>query len=366
MHATNYTTKILKYIFNSPHPLSILFLLFVFSNSIFAQLRQNNALDAKNVYNYYLYHSNRSTDEEASWAVEGDPYFTPLIDGYRYNAYRDVMVNAENEIYQTDSITLGDYTFIKTSFYPRWKKQAQKGYLIKLDSTHFLRIRKKIHEGYNPLEPSQNKRKFDLVVHYYEHIEGQIKQVKKNSDAKRRTVIQLGYNQSQLSNYEMNTLSNRNSVYYALGQRLLWKENLSFRTSFFFAKNGGYTFYNLPLESGKKIVVYNTLGIDLLVEKHLRKWMVFGGVRSTYAVKREQRLASRRRSDIRFQDLYTRLNDEFSSILFATPVGVAYEFAEDIFFEMQLNFGINSVTKSTTALNPVRLNSLQIGFSYQL
>ena len=60
-------------------------------------------------------------------------------------------------------------------------------------------------------------------------------------------------------------------------------------------------------------------------------------VLSTYAVKREQRLASRRRSDIRFQDLYTRLNDEFSSILFATPVGVAYEFAEDIKNEMQLN-----------------------------
>ena len=81
-----------------------------------------------------------------------------------------------------------------------------------------------------------------MVVHYYEHIEGQIKQVKKNSDAKRRTVIQLGYNQSQLSNYEMNTLSNRNSVYYALGQRLLWKENLSFRTSFFLPKMVGIPF----------------------------------------------------------------------------------------------------------------------------
>ena len=356
----------MKHFFNTSHPQNLLFLLFIFSNYGYAQLRQNNALDAKNVYNYYLYHSNRSTDEAAGWAVEGDPYFTPLINGYRYNAYRDVMVNARNEIYQTDSITLGDYTFVKTHFYPRWKKQAQKGYLIKLDSTHFLRIKKKIHEGYNPLEPGQSKRKFDLVVHYYEQLDDKIKQVKKNRKAKSRIVLQLGYNQSKLSNYEMNALSNRNSVYYALGQRLLWKENLSFRTSLFFAKNGGYKFYDLPLERGKKIIVYNTLGIDLLAEKHLRKWMIFGGVRSTYAVKREQRLASRRRSDIRFQDVYTRLNNEFSGILFATPVGVAYEFAEDIFFEMQLNFGINAVTKSTTAPTAVRLNSLQIGFSYQL
>ena len=83
-------------------------------------------MDAKNVYNYYLYHSNRSTDEEASWAIEGDTYFTPLIGGYRYNAYRDVMVNAENEIYQTDSITLGDYTFIKTSFSRDGKNKHKK------------------------------------------------------------------------------------------------------------------------------------------------------------------------------------------------------------------------------------------------
>ena len=349
--------------------LSFLFIAFS-AGTCFSQLRQNNALDAKNVYNYYLYHSNRSNADEQAPKIIGDPYFTPLINGYRYNAYRDVIVNADNDIFQTDSIALGAYTFVKETYYSKWSKKPKKGYLIKLDSSHYLQVKKKITEGYNPKDLNQNRSKFELDIRYFKKIQGSIKQVNKNRDARTRYLLKLGFNHSQLSNYANGELSNRNSVYYAFGHRTKWKNNLGFRTLLFFAKNGGFNFYRITREKGKRIIIYNTLGLDLLLEKQVEKWIFFGGVRTTTALKREERLASRRRTDIedkRFRDIYTQLDDELRKVApLSLPLGVSYEFSHDLFFEVQLNMGILPIHQTTSQYQPLHLNTLQLGFMYQL
>lgn len=349
--------------------LSFLFIAFS-AGTCFSQLRQNNALDAKNVYNYYLYHSNRSNADEQAPKIIGDPYFTPLINGYRYNAYRDVIVNADNDIFQTDSIALGAYTFVKETYYSKWSKKPKRGYLIKLDSSHYLQVKKKITEGYNPKDLNQNRSKFELDIRYFKKIQGSIKQVNKNRDARTRYLLKLGFNHSQLSNYANGELSNRNSVYYAFGHRTKWKNNLGFRTLLFFAKNGGFNFYRITREKGKRIIIYNTLGLDFLLEKQFEKWIFFGGVRTTTALKREERLASRRRTDIedkRFRDIYTQLDDELRKVApLSLPLGVSYEFSHDLFFEVQLNMGILPIHQTTSQYQPLHLNTLQLGFMYQL
>ena len=349
--------------------LSFLFIAFS-AGTCFSQLRQNNALDAKNVYNYFLYHSNRSNTDEQAPKIIGDPYFTPLINGYRYNAYRDVIVNADNDIFQTDSIALGAYTFVKETYYSKWSKKPKRGYLIKLDSSHYLQVKKKITEGYNPKDLNQNRSKFELDIRYFKKIQGSIKQVNKNRDVRTRYLLKLGFNHSQLSNYANGELSNRNSVYYAFGHRTKWKNNLGFRTLLFFAKNGGFNFYRITREKGKRIIIYNTLGLDLLLEKQVEKWIFFGGVRTTTALKREERLASRRRTDIedkRFRDIYTQLDDELRKVApLSLPLGVSYEFSHDLFFEVQLNMGILPIHQTTSQYQPLHLNTLQLGFMYQL
>ena len=316
--------------------LSFLFIAFS-AGTCFSQLRQNNALDAKNVYNYYLYHSNRSNADEQAPKIIGDPYFTPLINGYRYNAYRDVIVNADNDIFQTDSIALGAYTFVKETYYSKWSKKPKRGYLIKLDSSHYLQVKKKITEGYNPKDLNQNRSKFELDIRYFKKIQGSIKQVNKNRDARTRYLLKLGFNHSQLSNYANGELSNRNSVYYAFGHRTKWKNNLGFRTLLFFAKNGGFNFYRITREKGKRIIIYNTLGLDLLLEKQVEKWIFFGGVRTTTALKREERLASRRRTDIedkRFRDIYTQLDDELRKVApLSLPLGCLMSFPMTYFLK---------------------------------
>lgn len=349
--------------------LSFLFIAFS-AGTCLSQIRQNNALDAKNVYNYYLYHSNRSNADEQAPKIIGDPYFTPLINGYRYNAYRDVIVNADDDIFQTDSIALGAYTFVNETYYSKWSKKPKRGYLIKLDSSHYLQVKKKITEGYNPKDLNQNRSKFELDIRYFKKIQGSIKQVNKNRDARTRYLLKLGFNHSQLSNYANGELSNRNSVYYAFGHRTKWKNNLGFRTLLFFAKNGGFNFYRITREKGKRIIIYNTLGLDLLLEKQVEKWIFFGGVRTTTALKREERLASRRRTDIedkRFRDIYTQLDDELRKVApLSLPLGVSYEFSHDLFFEVQLNMGILPIHQTTSQYQPLHLNTLQLGFMYQL
>ena len=173
-----------------------------------------------------------------------------------------------------------------------------------------------------------------------------------------------------MSNYANGELSNRNSVYYAFGHRTKWKNNLGFRTLLFFAKNGGFNFYRITREKGKRIIIYNTLGLDLLLEKQVEKWIFFGGVRTTTALKREERLASRRRTDIedkRFRDIYTQLDDELRKVApLSLPLGVSYEFSHDLFFEVQLNMGILPIHQTTSQYQPLHLNTLQLGFMYQL
>ena len=96
----------------------------------------------------------------------------------------------------------------------------------------------------------------------------------------------------------------------------------------------------------------------------------FGGVRTTTALKREERLASRRRTDIedkRFRDIYTQLDDELRKVApLSLPLGVSYEFSHDLFFEVQLNMGILPIHQTTSQYQPLHLNTLQLGFMYQL
>lgn len=332
----------------------------------FAQLRVNNPLDVQNVYNYYLYHSNND-DSPSKNSVEGNPYFTPLINGYRYNAFRDVIVNAENDILQLDNVELGEYLFVRKSFFPRWKKSPTSGYLIKLDEATFLRVRKKIHENYNPKQLNKSKAKFELIFEYYALIDGQIKQIKENKNDKNHLLLQVGFIHSQLNKYSNGELQNRNSVYYGLGQTMSFKKNYDLRATAFFAKNGGFNFYNDQNDSGKKIIVYNVLGVEMLILKKINRWQIFGGARSSLALKREQRLASRRKYGIRFQDVYSSLKDDLKEFLpLSFPVGFSYEFAEDLNLEIKYIKGISKVNKAQTNEKDVFLNALQIGFLYQL
>ena len=185
-------------------------------------------------------------------------------------------------------------------------------------------------------------------------MEGRIKQINRNRDARTRFFLKLGFNHSQLTNYANGELSNRNSVYYAFGHRTKWKKNLGFRSLIFFCEKWGIIFIAFKGE-GKRIIVYNTLGLDLLLEKQVEKWTFFGGIRATTALKREHRLASRRRTDIddkRFRDIYTQLDDELRKIApLSLPLGLSYEFSQDI-FEVQLTMGVLPIHQATSLTSP--------------
>ena len=88
-------------------------------------------------------------------------------------------------------------------------KKPKRGYLVKLDSIHYLQVKKKITEGYNPKDLNQSRSKFELDIRYFEKMEGRIKQINRNRDARTRFFLKLGFNHSQLTNYA-NGESNRN------------------------------------------------------------------------------------------------------------------------------------------------------------
>ena len=332
-----------------------------------AQVRQNNALDYKNVYNYYLVHSNREMQFVEEYDIQGDPFFTPLIDGYRYNAFQDLIVNAEDKTLITDKIQLGKFTFVKKEFYPRWQKLPIKGYLIELDDENYLRVQKKINEGYNPKDINNNEIRLIDKISYYKEVEGKIVQVKKNENDSSHFYIEVGFNQSNFGEYLDEAFSPRNSIYYGIGKRFS-KEKYNFRTTIFYSKNGEFRYYKDGDNTGKQIYMYNLLGIEFLLEKQLNKLSLFTGLRSALALKRTERLAGRRKFGLRFQDVFTSLDDKLNGFLpLAIPLGVSYEFAEDFHLELKYSIGISELNKQIATDNQSgRLNTLQFGFLYQL
>ena len=155
----NSNYKILKY-----------FILIVFSYNCSGQVGVRNAFDNRDIYSLNFYsNSNESNNEES--IINSNPYLTPLIDGFRYNAYRDKIVNAEGEAIDIDEVTLGDNIFVKKDFYPIWKKIPKNGYLIDLGDQNYIRIQKIIRDDYNPRMNKKSNQRFEQKVTYYRQIE---------------------------------------------------------------------------------------------------------------------------------------------------------------------------------------------------
>ena len=349
---------------NSNYKILKCFILIVFSYNCSGQVGVRNAFDNRDIYSLNFYsNSNESNNEDS--IINGNPYLTPLIDGFRYNAYRDKIVNAEGEAINIDEVTLGDNIFVKKDFYPIWKKIPKNGYLIDLGDQNYIRIQKIIRDDYNPRMNKKSNQRFEQKVTYYRQIDNKIRQIKKNEFDKTHYFIQLGYIQSTLNNYSREGFKNRNSVYYGLGKIFHLKNSMDIISHFFYSKNGGFRYYREMEENGKSIIVYNTIGLELLLKKQINKIGFFTGFRANYALKREQRKASRRLYGFRFRDEYTSLENTLKKIVpLGLTLGISFRLLESINFEVKYNRGL-SVTGKNTA-EKLRLNSLQTGFTYRL
>ena len=330
----------------------------------FSQVGVNNAFDSRNIYSYYFEGTEKNNKNKNEFSIKGEPYSTPLIDGYRYNSYLDVIVNSDDKIIETSKIKLGDFTFLKKKFFIRWKKKSVTGYLIDMGFNKFLRIQKNIREDYNPRNTKIIIPKYEEKISYFELIDNKIIQVKKNKNSKSYFFFQLGYINSNIKNYLNETLKNRNSIYYGLGHSIKLKNSFEFKTFVFFSKNGGFNRYNENNNTGKKIILYNTLGLELLIQKQFDNFRLFTGVRSNYAIKREERKASRRKYGIRIQDQYTYLKNDLKSFIpFSIPAGISFRIKEDLYFEIKYAYGISKINKKYIQDQKMSLNTFQSGFS---
>ena len=135
----------------------------------------------------------------------------------------------------------------------------------------------------------------------------------------------------------------------------------------FFSKNGGFNRYNENNNTGKKIILYNTLGLELLIQKQFNNFRLFTGVRSNYAIKREERKASRRRYGIRIQDQYTYLKNDLKKFIpFSIPAGISFRIKENLYFEINYTYGISKINKTYIQDQNMSLNTFQSGFSLSL
>ena len=269
-----------------------LFFIMLYCNC-FSQVGVRNAFDTRNLYNI-SFDAKSSESENDDSIIKSNPYLTPLIDGFRYNAYLDKIVDSQGKVTNISNVRLGDYLFVKKEFYPIWKKKPSNGYLIDLGSNSYIRIQKVIRNDYNPRMNKKSNNRYEQKITYYRKIEDKIKQVKKNEFDKAHFFIQLGYIQSGLNNFSSEGFKNRNSVYYGLGRTFHIKSSIDLIGHFFYSKNGGYRYYRELEETGKKIIVYNTIGLEVLFSKQVKKIVFLTGLRTNFAVKREQRKASRR------------------------------------------------------------------------
>ena len=326
-----------------------------------AQVGLNNAFDFRSIDNLYFDESTKVEEETL-----GSPFFTPLIDGYRYNSFLDIIVNSQNEIVTISELQLGKYNFVKKDYFVRWKKKATTGYLIKIDETSFLRVQKVIREDYNPKLKNNSNKRYEEKISYFKKEDGKIKQVKKNENAKGNFFVHLNYIQSKLNNYLGGSLSNRNSVYYAFGRSFRLTPSNALKSKFFFSKNGGFDWYTEDNYNGKKIITLNTVGLELLYEKSYKRFSFFSGIKSHYALKREERRASIRYYGFRLRDKYQSLNDELKKFIpISLPLGFSFDLIEDIDFELIYNFGVSKLNAAPAEIN-LTLNTLQAGLVYKI
>ncbi len=330
----------------------------------FSQVGVRNAFDNRDIYNYnFDMSSNESSADDL--LLESNPYFTPLINGFRYNAYQDKIVDAQGKVADISKVSLGDYLFVRREFFPIWKKTSTTGYLIDIGDENYLRVQKVISNNYNPRMNKISKKKLEEKITYYKLIEGKIKQVRRNEYNNSHFFLQLGYIQSSLKDFSNEKFNNRNSVYYGLGKILHMKNSIDLVGHFFYSKNGGYKYYTEAEEKGKKIIIYNTMGLEFLVRKQIKKIAFFTGVRANYAFKREQRKASRRWYGFRFRDEYTSLENTLKKVVpVGATFGISFKFLESINFEVKYNRGLSVISEDLS--EKPKLNSFQAGFTYRM
>ena len=324
-----------------------------------SQVGVRNAFDNRGLSNYYF---NITNNEKK--ILNNNPYFTPLYNGYRYNARLDLIVDSLDNILNIDKIKLGKLIFVKKEYFKRWKKSSSKGYLIDLGENNYIRIQKILNSYYNPRLNSSSNKKFEEKITYFRKLDDKIKQIKKNEDSFVHFYLFLGLNHSRLKNYFENNYSNRNSVYYGLGIKFPLINSYYIKSHLFYSKYGGVKWFRIENESGRDKIVFNSLDFEILVEKKLKTFNVFIGIRSNYAVKREQILLSRKWYGFTFRDNYTNLNDELKIFIpYSGTLGFSFPIIESVQFELKHNFGMLNLQKNLDTLS--RMNSFQSGIIYE-
>ena len=149
-----------------------------------------------------------------------------------------------------------------------------------------------------------------------------------------------------------------------MGRTFHIKSSIDLIGHFFYSKNGGYRYYRELEETGKKIIVYNTIGLEVLFSKQVKKIVFLTGLRTNFAIKREQRKASRRLYGFRFRDEFTSLDNTIKKISpLGATLGFSFKLLESINFEVKYNRGISVISKDNS--KKTRLNSLQTGLTYR-
>ena len=136
-----------------------------------------------------------------------------------------------------------------------------------------------------------------------------IKQIKKNEDSFFHYYLFVGLNSSQLNIYTDQDFAYRNSTYYGLGLTFPLKRNFSFKSNVLYSKNGNKKWYTAENETGREKIVYNTMGLELLVNKKFNFFNFFTGLKTDYAAKRERILLSRKWYGFTFRDDYIKLDN---------------------------------------------------------
>ncbi len=324
---------------------------------VYSQVGTTNAFDNRDISSMYI---NTKNEKEI---LLGEPYYTPLIDGYRYNAQIDKIVDSLNNVLYVDKIKLGDLIFIKKEYYKRWSKKKSIGYLIDYKNDLYIRVQKKINSNYNPRLNTNTNKKFEEKITYFRLIDNKIKQIKKNEDSFFHYYLFVGLNSSQLNIYSDQDFAYRNSTYYGLGLTFPLKNKFSFKSNVLYSKNGNKKWYTTENETGREKIVYNTLGLELLVNKKFNFFNFFTGLRADYAAKRERILLSRKWYGFSFRDDYTKLDNtiiKFNPL--SVTFGFSFEVLESIEFEIKNVLSLSNLSANST--NSIKLFAIQNGFVY--
>ena len=323
----------------------------------FSQVGTLNAFDNRDISSLYI---NTKSEKEILF---GEPYYTPLINGYRYNAQIDKIVDSLNNILYVDKIKLGELNFIKKEYYKRWSKKKSIGYLIENKNGDYVRVQKKINSNYNPRLNTDSNKKFEERITYFRLIDNKIKQIKKNEDSFFHYYLFVGLNSSQLNIYSDQDFAYRNSTYYGLGLTFPLKSKFSFKSNVLYSKNGNKKWYTTENETGREKIVYNTLGLELLVNKKFNFFNFFTGLRTDYAAKRERILLSRKWYGFTFRDDYTKLDNTITKFNpLSVTFGFSFEVLESIEFEIKNVLSLSNLSANST--NSIKLFAIQNGFVY--